>query len=124
MYNNIIIENFTNPKNTAELTEHDFIINTGNPVCDDRISIWVKLENNKISATRQKAYGCATSLATASIFSEYIKGKQIVDFEKTHNVEQMAIELLGELEPSQMHCYEIFSELFENLTQNITAHVL
>lgn len=124
MYNPIIIENFTNPKNASALTDYNFIVNTGNPVCDDKISIWVRVENNKITQTGQKAYGCATSLATASIFSEYIKGKTLDQFEKATDVPQKAIELLGELEPSQMHCYEIFNELFENLTQNISAHVL
>ena len=124
MYNSIIIENFTNPKNAAALTDYSFIVNTGNPVCDDRISIWVKIENNTIVETGQKAYGCATSLATASIFSEYIKGKTVEAIVKAANIPQKATDLLGELEPSQMHCYEIFNELFENLTQNISAHVL
>ena len=124
MYNNIVIENFTNPKNAGALADYDHIINTGNPVCDDKLSIWVKLENNVIVATGQKAYGCATSLATASVFSEFIKGKTLEELEQFSNDEALLKELLGELEPSQMHCYDILEQLFENLVKNSSAHVL
>lgn len=124
MYNSIIIEHFTSPKNAGALTDYDAIINTGNPVCDDRLSIWVAIKNNVIVKTGQKAYGCATSLATASIFSEYIKGKSIESLEQTKDTLSLAKELLGVLEPSQMHCYDIFEELHENLIKNIATNVL
>ncbi len=123
MYNDLIIENFTNPKNTGTLQDFDLIVNTGNPVCDDRLSIWVKIKDDTIERTSQKAYGCATSLATASIFSEFIKGQDFDSLEKT-NPNALAKELLGELEPSQAHCYEIFEELFDNLMKKISDHVL
>lgn len=123
MYNAIIIENFTNPKNTGTLDDYSHLINTGNPVCDDRLSIWVKVENGIITDTSQKAYGCATSLATSSIFSEYIKGKSVDDINNIKDSRTLAEELLGDLEPSQMHCYDIFEDLVEDLTQKITVHV-
>ena len=124
MYNSIIIEHFTNPRNAGALKDYNAIINTGNPVCDDRLSIWVAIKDNVITKTGQKAYGCATSLATASIFSEYIKGKSVETLEQIQDVSQLAKEQLGELEPSQMHCYDIFEELHENLIKNLVTNVL
>lgn len=124
MYNDIIIENFTNPKNTQPINNSDFVINTGNPVCDDQIAISVKISENIIQETSQKAYGCATSLATSSIFSEYIKGKPLDYFlqeTEKKSVTEKAKSLLGILEPSQMHCYDIFEELFNNLLEKIES---
>ncbi|GAA3326581.1 hypothetical protein GCM10020331_063060 [Ectobacillus funiculus] len=62
------------------------------------------------------AYGCATALATADIFfAHYIIGKQLSEIIATPIDIREA--MLGELEPSQMHCLYILHELFTQLEQ-------
>ncbi len=112
MYNPIIIKHFSNPLNLGELDVKDMEIHVGNPVCDDRVMMHIKLDDdNRIADVKYKVYGCATSIATASIFSEFIKMKSVDEVLQVSDDERNG--MLGELEPNQCHCIEILSQLFE-----------
>lgn len=122
MYSKNIIEHFTNPQNIGLLDNYDYDLHIGNPACDDRINLQIKLDEQreKVVNVKYKAYGCATSLATASIFSVFIKGKALEDINTYYHSNDVS-ELLGELEPKQMHCLDILKELFNKIP---VPHVL
>lgn len=42
------------------------VIERGNPVCGDRITVQLKLVSDRIEMIRYQAWGCATSLATCN----------------------------------------------------------
>lgn len=113
MYNDIIIENFSNPKYSGEIPNPHIEIEVGNPVCSDRIRIQIEMENKKISQGVFRAWGCAASVATANIFCSSINGKTI---ETIVNRDRSEIDqMLGEVEPSQYHCLDILHELHKKL---------
>ncbi|MFD0588620.1 iron-sulfur cluster assembly scaffold protein [Paenibacillus sp. GCM10027627] len=112
MYNAIIVDHFTAPRNIGELADRDDEISIGNSVCGDTIHLHMKRDGDKITDVKFKAYGCATSIATASIFSEYITGKSIGDICATEASARS--EMLGELDPSQRHCLDILTQLFSH----------
>ncbi|MDP5272823.1 iron-sulfur cluster assembly scaffold protein [Chengkuizengella axinellae] len=116
MYNSVIVDHFTNPSNTGEITDKDIQIKIGNSVCGDTIFIDIKLDRDHIINAKFKAYGCATSIATADIFSEYIIGKSFKEIQDISVTERK--EMLGELDPSQMHCLHILEELFTKLDEH------
>ncbi|MBH5318815.1 iron-sulfur cluster assembly scaffold protein [Paenibacillus sp. GSMTC-2017] len=118
MYNSIIVDHFTSPRNIGELEDRDEEISIGNPVCGDTIHLHLKKNDKTIVDVKFKAYGCATSIATASVFSEYIKNKTIDQIRETVNPARE--EMLGELEPSQRHCLDILAQLFGHFDR-ITA---
>ncbi|MFJ7309757.1 iron-sulfur cluster assembly scaffold protein [Peribacillus frigoritolerans] len=114
MYNEIITEHFMNPRNIGELEHPSRVIKIGNAVCGDTFILHIAYNNNQeITDVRYKAYGCATSIATVSVFSEFIQNKCISDLSAVSETEIEA--LLGELEPNQMHCLDIMKELFKEL---------
>lgn len=114
MFNSVIVKHFNNPQNIGELDNPDHIIKIGNPVCDDQVKMHIQLGvSNDVIDVKYLAYGCATSIATASIFSSYIKGKSIVEIKNL--VAKDRHEMLGELEPSQYHCLEILDSLFADI---------
>lgn len=115
MYNELIVENFSSPSHSGALEAPDLTFKLGNPVCGDRIEIDAHIADAKISEAKYRAWGCATSIATANIFCKYIEKKQLLDLVKTpkQDIEQ----LLGELDPSQVHCLEMLHELFAQMTQ-------
>jgi nitrogen fixation protein NifU and related proteins len=115
MYNPIIVDHFSNPRNAGEIKDKDYQIKIGNPVCGDTIFLDLKLEQNHVIDAKFRAYGCAGSIATASIFSEYILGKSISQIVQTP--ESYKEKMLGELEPPQMHCLHILKQLFEYFHQ-------
>ncbi len=114
MYNEIIAEHFMNPRNIGELASPDLVIKIGNAVCGDTIILHVAHdEEMNITDVKVKAYGCATSIATASVFSDYIRNRNIREVAETPESEISV--MLGELEPNQMHCQDILKALFAQL---------
>lgn len=121
MYNDIIINNFSDPENVGELAIPDVKYELGNPVCGDRIEIHLALKDNKIDEAKFRAWGCATSIATANIFCSSIKDTSIEQIQ-ARNTDEIA-DMLGELEPSQQHCVEMLNELHIQLLALIGANV-
>ncbi len=116
MYNPIIVNHFSDSKNVGELSNPDMEIKVGNDVCDDKIIIHLAInDKNEVEDAKFLAYGCATSIATGSIFCDYGKGKTLDVIRITNKLTRE--KLLGELEPSQHHCLNILNDIFEQLTE-------
>lgn len=113
MFNDIIVDNFTNPVFAAQLNDADMVIELGNPVCGDRIKVQLKLVSDHIEVIRYQAWGCATSLATSNIFCAHANDQPLA---KVLATPQDVVEnMLGELDPSQYHCLDMLKALFTQL---------
>lgn len=119
MFNDIIVENFSNPTFAEELPDASVVMELGNPVCGDRIRVQLQLADGLVQKARYQAWGCATSLATGNIFCGYLEAKPIADVVSTPD--EHVEHLMGELEPSQHHCLEMLRALFEQLRQKTAA---
>ncbi|MDV2684024.1 iron-sulfur cluster assembly scaffold protein [Alkalihalophilus lindianensis] len=105
MYNDKICDHFMNPRNIGVLEKPDYVVEIGNPICGDTIHLYLDVKNKKVIDIKFQAYGCTGSIATASILSEIIKGSTLEEI--SAYTEEYVAEVLGELEPSQMHCIDI-----------------
>lgn len=119
MFNEIIVENFSNPQFAEELSTADLTLELGNPVCGDRIEVRLQIGDGVINKARYQAWGCATSLATGNIFCRFVDARPVAEVSATPD-HQMAA-LLGELEPSQHHCLDMLRALFAQLSAQTTA---
>ncbi|WP_127532032.1 iron-sulfur cluster assembly scaffold protein [Paenibacillus kobensis] len=117
MYNEIVARHFMDPMNVGELASPDETVRIGNAVCGDTIIMHLALEDGRITDVKYRAYGCAVSIATASIASEYFTGKELKELSGRSNAELAA--LLGELEPNQKHCIDIMLELRERACASV-----
>jgi len=113
LFNDTICEHFTNPRNVGELPGHNRVVKIGNPVCGDTIVLHALVLANRVEDLRFLAYGCATSIATASIISSFMKGRTLQELASLKRGEVAA--MLGELDPPQQHCVDIGMELIERL---------
>lgn len=119
MYSDLIVTHFTEPTFVGDLDSYDIEYEIGNSVCGDRIRIQVALFEGAIINIAFRAWGCATSVATADIFCNSVKGATL---EAIASRDDSAIEMmLGELEPSQRHCINILSELHQKLVEEVTV---
>ncbi len=114
MFNSIIVQHFSDPSHQGELVDAVASLKLGNPVCGDKIDIGLGIGSNRvIEKAKFRAWGCATSVAMANIFCDFIEGK---DLEEVNSMDEQNIgQLLGELEPSQRHCLDMLRELFQQL---------
>ena len=75
LYQEVILDNYKSPKNFGDLKEATHAAHGDNPLCGDKVMVFVKMENGTIEDIRFKGSGCAISTASASLMTEAIKGK-------------------------------------------------
>ena len=93
IYKENILDHYRNPHNAGILTNYSFKHRELNPLCGDQIELFVRFNENKIIAVSFIGNGCAISQASASMLTDYIKGKQL---DEVKNIKRDKIlEMLG-----------------------------
>ena len=78
LYQEIILEHGKNPRNLGKTDEFNKDAKGHNPLCGDKVHIYLKLNNEKlIEDLSFEGEGCAISLASVSILTEITKGKDL-----------------------------------------------
>mgnify|MGYP001853444242 FL=1 len=108
MYNEKVIEVFSNPKNVGVIENADGVGTVGNATCGDIMKIYLKIDNGVITDAKFQTFGCAAAIATSSTATEMIKGKTVEEAEKLTNA--AVVESLGGLPAQKMHCSVLAEE--------------
>mgnify|MGYP001495297104 CR=1 FL=1 len=78
LYQEIILDHAKNPRNKGKCNDYSHDAKAHNPLCGDKVHIYIKLDKDKnINTLSFEGDGCAISLASASILTETIKGKDL-----------------------------------------------
>ncbi len=75
LYQEIILDHNRRPRNYGELAGADRTVAGRNPLCGDEMTLWVRVEGDRIAEARFVAQGCAVSKASASLMTTAMKGK-------------------------------------------------
>ena len=75
LYQEMILDHGRNPRHNCAMPEANRVANGFNQFCGDRLTLYLKLEQDKISAISFQGCGCAISMASASLMSEILSGK-------------------------------------------------
>jgi nitrogen fixation NifU-like protein len=75
LYRDVILDHNRRPRNFGHLEPSDAQAHGHNPLCGDRLTIWLRLEGERVQDIRFEGKGCAISTASASLMSEAVKGK-------------------------------------------------
>jgi NifU-like protein involved in Fe-S cluster formation len=102
MYSQQVAEHIANPRNVGELEDPSGIGDVTNEVCLDRIRLTIRIEDGRLIAARVKMYGCPPTIAAASVLTELIIGKSLVELEKLNRKD--IADALGRLPATKMHC--------------------
>jgi len=77
LYQEIILDHGKNPRNLGKTENFNKDAKGYNPLCGDKVHIFLKIdENKKINSISFEGSGCAISMASASILTDLIKGKE------------------------------------------------
>ena len=77
LYQEIILDHGKNPHNLKKINNYNKDAKGHNPLCGDKVHIYLKLnENKKVEDISFEGQGCAISMASASIMTDLIKGKE------------------------------------------------
>src|ERR1700692_3386027 len=75
LYRDVILAHNRRPRNLGALESADTSVEGFNPMCGDRLTVRLKMADDKISDIRFEGQGCAISTASASLMTEAVKGK-------------------------------------------------
>jgi nitrogen fixation NifU-like protein len=75
LYREVILDHNKHPRNFGRLDPHDAEAKGHNPLCGDRLSITLQRDGDRIADIRFEGNGCAISVASASMMTEAVKGK-------------------------------------------------
>lgn len=115
IYQEIILDHYKNPRNSGLLENPTDSISVQNPLCGDTLVMQIIEENGIITRIGYNAAGCAISVASASLLSEYLLGKSKDELKNIDK--QFMIDLIGiELSPNRMKCALLPWEAAHKLT--------
>jgi nitrogen fixation NifU-like protein len=90
LYQSIILDHNRRPRNFRELTDASRRSEGRNPLCGDELTVWLKMEGDRIEDVSFVGSGCAISKASASIMTTTVKGKTRAEasalFERFHDL--------------------------------------
>ncbi|MBK7996575.1 MAG: iron-sulfur cluster assembly scaffold protein [Blastocatellia bacterium] len=75
-YSKTVLDHLENPRNVGELADATVTSSVINSACGDQIKLFIKLDKN-ITSVKMQAYGCAPTLASASLLTEWLIDKTI-----------------------------------------------
>ncbi|SVD85947.1 uncharacterized protein METZ01_LOCUS438801 [marine metagenome] len=86
LYQEIILEHGKNPRNLRKTDNFNKDAKGYNPLCGDKVHVYLKLdEKKKIEDASFEGSGCAISMASASIMTDLVKGKEAKEVKEIVN---------------------------------------
>ena len=77
LYQEIILDHGKNPRNLGKFDNYNKDAKGNNPLCGDNVHVYLRLnENKKVEDIAFEGHGCAISMASASIMTDMIRGKE------------------------------------------------
>lgn len=90
LYQEVILDHNKRPRNFGRLEEADHHAHGNNPLCGDRLEIFLTIADDRVVDVAFEGSGCAISTASASIMTDIVKGKTLAEvqalFESFHEL--------------------------------------
>src|ERR1700709_1449358 len=79
LYQEVILDHGRRPRHATRLEEFDTTAKGDNPMCGDRVQVWLKCDSDGITRVGFEARGCAISIASAELMAETVQGRAKAD---------------------------------------------
>ena len=118
-YSDKVIDHYENPRNVGKLDDGDDNVGTGMvgaPACGDVMRLQIQVnDDGVIEDAKFKTYGCGSAIASSSLLTEWVKGKNLDEAASIKNTE-IAQEL--SLPPVKLHCSVLAEDAIKAAVQN------
>ena len=118
-YSDKVIDHYENPRNVGKMDEGDQNVGTGMvgaPACGDVMRLQIQVsDQGVIEDAKFKTYGCGSAIASSSLLTEWVKGKNLDEAAAIKNTE-IAQEL--SLPPVKIHCSVLAEDAIKAAVEN------
>ena len=102
LYSKTVMDHFRNPRNVGVIEDADGVGEVGNPLCGDMMTIYLKIEDDRIADIKFQTFGCGSAIAVSSMLTEIAKGKTVEEARKISNKD--VADALEGLPKNKLHC--------------------
>jgi nitrogen fixation NifU-like protein len=118
-YSEKVIDHYENPRNVGKFDEADDSIGTGMvgaPACGDVMRLQIQVSDDGIiEDAKFKTYGCGSAIASSSLLTEWVKGK---NFDEAASIKNTEIAQELSLPPVKIHCSVLAEDAIKAAVQN------
>lgn len=119
IYRENLIDHYNHPRNFGKMSKNDASSKIENISCGDLITMQIKVEKGFIKEIKFLGEGCAVAIASASILTEEMLGKNL-EYVKSFSFKDLQ-KLLGvELSPSRIKCANLSLESLKTAVKTLT----
>jgi nitrogen fixation NifU-like protein len=79
LYQEVILDHNRHPRNFRVLPEANRTAEGHNPLCGDRVVVYLRVEDERVQGVSFQGSGCAISTASASLMTEALRGKTVAE---------------------------------------------
>jgi len=116
MYNKTVMDHFRNPRNVGVIEKADGVGEVGNPLCGDIMTIYLKIEDERIEDIKFQTFGCGSAIAVSSMLTEIAKGKSLEDARLITNKD--VAQALEGLPKNKLHCSNLGADALQMAIKN------
>lgn len=114
LYQDELLEHYKHPHNFGEVDEPACRITETNSSCGDSLTLSLRIQEGVVIEAKFMGQGCAVSMASTSLLTDYIKGKSVEEIEKIDLAFMQA--LIGTtVSPGRIKCLTLGARALMNL---------
>ena len=121
-YSPTLKDHIANPRNAGELAGANAIGEGTNPVCGDRLKLFLRIENSRVEETGFLAYGCPPTLACGSALTELLVGKTVAESREISRKD--LIDAVGGLSSRKQHAASLAIETLRQAIESACSNLL
>ncbi len=121
-YSDKVLDHYENPRNVGKMDAADKNVGTGMvgaPACGDVMRLQIRVNDEGIiEDAKFKTYGCGSAIASSSLLTEWVKGKNLEEAAQIKNtdiVEELA------LPPVKIHCSVLAEDAIKAALEDLRA---
>lgn len=112
LYSPVFTDHLTSPRNVGELADANAGAEETNPVCGDRLRLYLRVRDGRVEAAQFLAYGCPPTLACGSVLTEMLQGCSLEEAKLISR--QDLVEAIGGLPSRKQHAAALAIETLKS----------
>jgi nitrogen fixation NifU-like protein len=117
MYSAQVLDHFEHPRNAGEVAKADASVQIENPACGDVLKLTLRIRGDRIEEIRFLAQGCVSAMACASLLTELVQGRTIVEARRLRREE--LVQAIGGLPQASAHASHLALDTLAAVLKNL-----
>ena len=118
LYSLRLLDHFHHPRHTGELAGANAVAEATNPVCGDVMKLWLRVEQDRVTAASFKSAGCVPVIACGSWLADWISEGRTVE-QALKLIPQQIEEGLGGVPEASKHAPELAIDVLHKALEDL-----